>query len=164
VSRRAWVVVVVATGAVWWAAAPADAWLAKASVVPACTELHGRLTVDFENDEPRGGRGMTVVATDQRSGKSTALGTVAPGQHVTGTIDPGLSKLASSAVVFAATWSSGPPGTDWVTVKYTGIDCSAPAPVLAEGVDGASLLGLGALAVPATLVWRRRRGRRRVAV
>lgn len=86
------------------------------------------INVSFTNREPnRASLAMDVLVTDQQSGKSTNLGSIAGGQTKTGQIKTGRTTLNAGSVRFNLTWSDGRPGVDSRTASYKAVtNCQPP--------------------------------------
>lgn len=104
---------------------PAAAWKTNQSASAYCSEGNrAAISWTFTNTEPNHqGLSMDVVATDLGSGKSSAKVTAAPGQTVTGTIEPGDKNVDEGKVKFDLTWTDGRHGVDTRKASYDATNC-----------------------------------------
>jgi len=87
------------------------------------------INVSFTNTETDSTQIMIVTATDQQTNKSVNLGTIKPGQTVTGTIETGQTSLKAGEVVFTMVWSYDTSESDTRTADYSAVGpCAAPTP------------------------------------
>lgn len=107
-------------------------WETNQSASTSCPTSGGGavINVTFSNTEPnRASLSMDVVVTDQQSGKSTNLGSVAGGQTKTGQIQTGRTTLNAGSVRFNLTWTDGRSGVDSRTASYKAVsNCQPPTP------------------------------------
>ncbi len=106
-------------------------WLSNQSADTTCPPPGGnvRIQVSFTNTESDPSQGMKVFVTDQQTGETLDLGTVASGQTKQGNIDTGRTTLAAGTVTFKLTWADGSPGEDSRTANYNEVtNCEAPTP------------------------------------
>lgn len=84
------------------------------------------LGVSFTNGDDS--RSMTVTAVDQASGKSVNLGTVAPKEAKTGTIELDAASVGAGTVTFTTAWTDTPSVTEQKTATYNAISCQPFTP------------------------------------
>jgi hypothetical protein len=120
-------------------------WYADESASSACaTDNSGAIiSATFTNSEsPSSSTAMNVVATDQQTGKSVNMGSIAGGQTKTSTIATGKDSLNAGTVTFGLTWTDGHSGTDSFTATYKAVyDCivtptptPTPTPTVPPGI------------------------------
>ncbi len=107
-------------------------WLTDQSAETACpTDNSGvQIKVSFSNTEPPGDvYAMKVTATDERTTRTTDLGTINPGQTKNGVINTGRATVQAGNVSFKLTWADGHPGEDSRTASYQAAGpCASPSP------------------------------------
>lgn len=108
------------------------AWSTSANASTKCDDSGtGIIEVSFTNTEKEDSDlGMKVTVVDDQTGKSIDLGTVNPGQTVTGKINTGKQSLSEGTVRFKLSWTDNHSGTDTKSATYNAIQCIAPSPTV----------------------------------
>lgn len=107
-----------------------SAWYTGQNAWSECSENKAVIKVSFTNKEPKDNPekwSMNVVAKDTQTGNSVDLGTVKPGETVTGTINTGQCSIAKGQVKFILKWTDGRKGGDTKWADYKKKNC-CPCP------------------------------------
>lgn len=99
-------------------------WITDESASTACAPdgSGANIAVTFTNSEaPSTSTAMNVTATDQQTGKSVNMGSIAGGKTNTSIIETGKTSLKAGEVSFALSWTNGQSGTDTKTANYNAV-------------------------------------------
>lgn len=85
-------------------------------------------------------RSVEVIATDQATGRSISLGTVAPEETKTGSIDLGTNSIANGTVTFSVAYTDNPSQKEEKTATYIARTCQ-PASLSTIQADAPAVCG-----------------------